>query len=235
MNYTAEQRMTRLAQFIFESDAIEGIEDDMAVLTGQLAKQKKNGHVGAMLLLERIVQARGLITEELTRKIQGLITAEQHLKPGGPRLPRRYIGRYRPEGTSVVVGGRVCIPSQFVPTVMAELLARVIRWQQNAWFPEQDYNIRCVADFHFSFEIINPFVDGNGRTGRALAYYLMRWADLNPIVFTNHDKRALYYPCFKNPDDSSLMQRYFFGKMTRDHQTDDATDEIADWQNEGGR
>ena len=239
MKKLIDETVIDLAEFICESDAIENIQDDRDLVIEQIETCKKDGHVGAMLMLEELAQSSlnqgGHTTDELICKLQGLITAEQHLKPGGPCLNPKYIGRYRPEYVSVTVGGRLCLSSSLVPAEMAKLLGGINLWQLSSWFQEQDYNIRRIADFHFRFEIIHPFADGNGRTGRALAYYLMQWAGLKPIIFTNNDKLELYYPCFRNPDDPSLMQRYFLIKMGRDPDAEVTADKTADWYNEGGQ
>ena len=103
----AERRF--LAEFIYESDLIENIRDDIDLLERQITEGKKDGHAGAMLLLESLAQSGNggsLVDKEFVCQIQGLITAEQHLKPGGPELPRKWIGKYR--DVNVSVGGRKC-------------------------------------------------------------------------------------------------------------------------------
>ncbi len=209
--------INNLAEFICESDAIENLTDDPVLVTRQIKQGKKDGHVGAMLLLEQLVQsplnAGGYLTQELICKVQGLITAEQHLKPGGPKLEPEFVGCYRPEGVGVSVGGRRCLNSILVPDAMTKLLDQTKLWQDGSRFYEWGYNLNFIADFHFHFLIIHPFADGNGRTSRAMAYYLMRWAGLKPFIFTSKDKYETYYRCFSNPEDSSLMREYFLKKF----------------------
>lgn len=205
----AERKL--LAEFIRESDAIEGITDDPELLERQIADGKFDGHVGAMLLLETWARSETVrfIDEESIRRIQGLITAEQHLKPGGPKLPREWIGRYR--NISVSVGGRICPGYDLVPALMDTLLGEIHKWQKNVKSngPKRG-DICTVADLHFVFERIHPFADGNGRTGRALVWYLLRYAGIQPFIFTDHDKHETYHLCFEEP---VAMRRYFMKKM----------------------
>jgi Fic family protein len=62
--------------------------------------------------------------------------------------------------------------------------------------------IEKAAVVHHMYERIHPFPDGNGRSGRLLALFILRQAKVPPVLFTNWDKRETYYPCFseKPPD-----------------------------------
>ena len=199
-----------LARFIYESDAIEGIQDDIGLLERQIAEDKYDGHVGAMFLLETWTRNEtiGFVDKELICRIQGLITAEQHLKPGGPKLPDEFIGRYRT--VNVLVGGRKCPSHKLVPALMNILLEGIREWQKGVKNCKSGHNICAVAYFHFIFERIHPFADGNGRTGRALVWYLFKYAGIKPFIFTSCDKHETYYLCFEKPE---AMRGYFMRKM----------------------
>lgn len=199
-----------LAEFIYESDAIEGIQDDIKLLEEQIAEGKKDGHVGTMLLLGLLAKEGRdrLVDKGLICQVQGLITAEQHLKPGGPELPQKWIGKYR--RVDVWVGGRECMGPATVPRAIIDWIGDVCVRQGNARSQNLQTNIRNIADLHFRFERIHPFADGNGRTGRALVWYLFRCAGIKPFIFTNCDKHETYYLCFEEPE---AMRRYFMRKM----------------------
>ena len=176
-----------LAEFICESDAIEKIRDDLKLLEGQIAKGKYDGHVGAMLLLESLArnEVGCSVDKKLVCCIQGLITAEQHQKPGGRKLQREWVGRYRK--MDVWIDGRKCLDPESVPRAMDDLLQEIRQWQEIAKTQSLEENVRNVADFHFRFERIHPFADGNGRTGRALVWYIFKCADIGPLIFTKYD------------------------------------------------
>lgn len=213
-----------LAEFICESDAIEEIQNDPDVLMRQIQtgvhRMKKfghqgnwgKGHAGAMLMLESL--ARIPINQRLDQKlicdVQSLITIEQHKKPGGHKLPEKFVGQYRQ--VNVFVGGRKCPESELVPNLMEELLSGqcFVWWQQNAKSQSPKKNIAKIADFHHKFLIIHPFADGNGRTTRALTYFLLRAnPPYRPFIFTSADKRETYYRCFDDPTDSTAMRPIF--------------------------
>lgn len=71
-------------------------------------------------------------------------------------------------------------------------------------------NVKRIADFHFDFEAIHPFADGNGRTGRALAYYMLRYARIEPFIFGEYDKSETYYLACK---DKEKMREYFYVRV----------------------
>ena len=130
-----------------------------------------------------------------------------------PRLLPKHVGQYRDCWVGVK-GGKYFFPDpEVVPALMNSLIDRIVWWQDNSRFQAWDQNVRAIARFHLDFEAVHPFADGNGRTGRALVYYLMRWAMLKPFIFTSMDKSELYYPCFIDPANVRPIEEYFFTKM----------------------
>lgn len=193
-----------LANFIIESDAIEGIRADPVLVKTQLEECVDKGHVGALLLLETLAQNKEIIRKNVICKIQGLITAEQHTKPGGPKLRPEYIGQYRL--VNVSIGGKMAPPPALVPSLMQSWVSRLAAWQKINLDNPTAESLRSIAKFHYEYEQIHPFVDGNGRSGRALAYYLLRYCGIAPFIFSNSDKHQTYYRCFDEP---GAMCRYF--------------------------
>ena len=197
--------MNFLARFIIESDAIESIEDNPRLVASQLEKRLNAGHVGSLLFLEDLAKEENkVLTKDIICKVQGLITREQHTKPGGPLLPPEWIAKYRP--VNVRIGGRLAPSYADVSALMMALVARITRWQKQGSFQQNISNLLQIARFHFEYEQIHPFADGNGRSGRAIVYYLMRYCDLNPFIFTAADRLETYYRCFQDPE---AMCRYF--------------------------
>ena len=193
-----------LARFIIESDAIESINDNPDLVKTQLNKNSTKGHVGALLLVEDMARKKEkVLTEGMVREVQRLITSEQHTKEGGPFIPLEYIGSYRTVG--VRVGGRIAPPPTSVPALMMNWAARVETWQKNS-YQQNITNLLKIARFHFEYEHIHPFADGNGRSGRAVVYYLMRYCELEPFIFTAADRFDTYYRCFQDPE---AMCQYF--------------------------
>ncbi|MDO8669302.1 MAG: Fic family protein [Candidatus Buchananbacteria bacterium] len=192
-----------LIRFIVESDAIEGVQADPKLVSKQLEQRQTDGHVGAILLLDSLAKNKQPLTPEIIQQVQGLITAEQHTKPGGEELEPENIGQYRLGW--VKIGGRICPSPQEVPALMEAWLSQVNAWQKNG-NSSFEKKLGQIAKLHWDYEFIHPFADGNGRSGRAIVYYLMLYGGLKPFIFTADNRFATYYPAFRSPKD---MQWYF--------------------------
>lgn len=101
-------------------------------------------------------------------------------------------GRYRSGGVGVMQGEQVihmAPPAKRVPELMADLLD----WLATC----EEHPLIAGAVFHYEFEFIHPFADGNGRLGRLWqTLILSRWrpvlADL-PVESLVHAHQADYY------------------------------------------
>lgn len=204
-----EKLVKFLTNFIVESDAIENITANPNLVLSQLKRRLKKGYVGALLYLESLVHRKdGFLTKGIICRVQGLITAEQHTKPGGPTLNLEWIGAYRM--VNVSIGGKIAPLPIYIPALMKEWIISVALWQKEYRAFTKGENLSQIAFFHFDYEHIHPFVDGNGRSGRAIVYYLMRHCGMNPFVFTSYDKYETYYRCFNKPEE---MYKYFRSKF----------------------
>lgn len=101
-------------------------------------------------------------------------------------------GVFRSKGVGVYAGADLIhagTPPQYVPDLMRELFA---------WLKESKLHPlikSCI--FHYEFEFIHPFADGNGRTGRLWhTLVLAKWKKFflwTPIETIIHEKQDNYY------------------------------------------
>lgn len=70
------------------------------------------------------------------------------------------------------------LPSQ-VPEAMTELLN---------WYHAQDISLETLAEFHARYEIIHPFQDGNGRTGRIILFRECLRHDISPFIIEDANR-----------------------------------------------
>ena len=206
-----------LTRFIVESDAIERISNDYDLIQEQIRCESHLDHVGAILMLRRTADHGGLLTEEVIKQVQRLITIEQHLK-GQPKLSGDQLGAWRIRDLAILDYSRVegvRVPKKIgthwrdLQIEMNNLINDIWHWQKNHGPVDRaDAKVKFIARIHHRYERTHPFADGNGRSGRAIVYFLFRFAKLEPLVFTHQDKERNYYPCFESKD-AELMEKYF--------------------------
>jgi Fic family protein len=101
-------------------------------------------------------------------------------------------GRYRSGGVGIFRGKELvhmAPPAKRVPQLMADLLD----WLRNT--SEHPLVASCI--FHYEFEFIHPFADGNGRMGRLWQTLILRqWKPLLaylPVETVIHTRQEDYY------------------------------------------
>lgn len=199
------QELLFQTKFIYESNLIENIDTPFNEIWIEWTKNPPKGHVGALAHANSNAFHKKHLTELMICTWQDLIIREQNSVTTNTSkiLLEIEIGRYRTG--KVWVGGRLCIPPQAVPICMKQLVEEVNNFQKNPPNSNEDI-IQGIADFHFEFLWIHPFADGNGRTSRILAWYLFKFFELKPFIFTSADKHETYYKAFEG------MREYFMQK-----------------------
>ena len=137
---------------IIDGDAFPGRERDTLEV---------KHYFQALELMGIWVDDKFQVTEERIRKLHAILYSGKHTRP----TPYR-------DGQNVIrdrQGGIVYLPpeAQDVPTLMKEL----VDWIQ---VNERGLPIPVIAGIaHYQFVTIHPFYDGNGRTARALATWIL--------------------------------------------------------------
>ncbi len=111
------------------------------------------------------------------------------------------IGEYK-KRTNTVGGLTVANPSE-VADKMKELLS---------WYNMQnEVTIDTLAEFHAKYELIHPFQDGNGRTGRIILFKECLEHDIMPFIIHN-ENRIKYVASLREAQvtgDSSKLAKHF--------------------------
>ena len=131
-----------------------------------------NGH---FLMFNKMIQTFG---EPLT---QDLIKAFHYeLKAGvfEDRANGYAIGDYKTRRNTV--GGLVVADPEEVTDRMQDLLS----WYHNL----DEVTIDDLAVFHAKYELIHPFQDGNGRTGRMIIFREALKHDVTPFIIRNENR-----------------------------------------------
>lgn len=170
-----------LIEFLVESNAIENI-----FIAPEVFRKEFNGvstgNIHAYNSVRACHTAIDLAHTQLEEKTIELL----HFLQMQNILDREYVGEFRK--VPVWVGGHECLDFKKIP----KELKQFIKLFEKQRLPE--------LHLHYQFEIIHPFIDGNGRVGRLL--YLMdlvrRNMPIKPILTRFDNNRFKYYKAIEN-------------------------------------
>jgi Fic family protein len=167
---------------------IEGNTLDEERITALIEGKRVLGKV------DEIAEANGAIA--LYKEIESLNYKDQnHLLQSHKILMRELLtkaGNYRT--SDVGVGGKdgvvhVAPPSNNIPQLMNSLF----NWLEST----KEHPLIVSSVFHYEFEFIHPFIDGNGRMGRfwqsLILYHWNQYFSIIPIESIIRDKQHEYY------------------------------------------
>lgn len=183
----AEIALAEMPEAVHQSNAIENstltLEDTERIVAGALPSASHD--------LREVFEASNLarVTTDLLRSPEPL-TSEVILRWHRDLLTGirdDAAGRFRRDGEGVRVGTHLGANPSFVTELVEQSLARY-----RTGPPESA--LERIAWFHCEFEVIHPFVDGNGRIGRVLINHQLLRVGLPPVIVRARSRHAEYYP-----------------------------------------
>jgi Fic family protein len=204
-------RREALIRVTHASTSVEGnpltIEEVSELAQGRkvtATRKAKQEVLNYLNILENIdkYQDNGKITEKSILKIHKDITKNTLENPF-------YEGKYR--NTRVYVGNRVTGEVIFVPPISEEvpdLMKRFVGWF-NSENSQKLHPVLIAGISHYELVRIHPFVDGNGRTARAVATLILNLKEFDIKRFFALDDyydsdRMAYYNALKSVDQKTL-------------------------------
>lgn len=173
---------------IHSSLAIEHNSLSLDQVTAILDGKRVLGNPNEIREVQNAYQAYELMLKLNPNSVEDLLTAHRLMMRG---LVSEN-GRFRSGGVGVFDGDKLihmAPPAQFVPQQIQELFS---------WYTESEMHpLIKSAIFHYEFEFIHPFQDGNGRMGRMWHILLLgQWKELFfwlPIEELIQSRQKEYY------------------------------------------
>ncbi|OGM09877.1 hypothetical protein A2159_02120 [Candidatus Woesebacteria bacterium RBG_13_34_9] len=188
-----------LIQMIDEAEVPESVYNSNAIENSTLTLKETEKillelEVSRNISLREVFEAKNLARvmeyirnkspEELTRET--ILLLHQMLLTN---INDEIAGSFRKEGEYVRVKTFIALPPEHIESEIGEIITDYSSDQET-------YFIDKIAKFHLAFEILHPFVDGNGRIGRVLINYQLYRLGFPNVIIRDKEKEY-YYKAFK--------------------------------------
>jgi fic family protein len=135
--------------------------------------------------------AEEILTEEIIKKLHFILKSSTK----DESLSWFKVGEYKESPN--VVGGKETTAPKDVQKSMAELL--------RGYNKKKDIGFEDIVSFHYSFEKIHPFQDGNGRVGRLIAFKECLRHNIIPFIIEDVKKYFYYRGLDKFEDERGYL------------------------------
>lgn len=154
--------------------------------TNTIGASKESVNVDDIIETTNHFRCIDLIIDKATAKLTESFIKQLHflLKSGTSDSSKDWfnVGEYK-KLPNEVGGNETCPPKQ-VATKMKELLSNYHSIEKKTF--------EDIVDFHYQFEIIHPFQDGNGRVGRLILFKECLANNIVPFII-DEDLKLFYY------------------------------------------
>ena len=195
LNSSPQLRKQNRIKTIAGTLAIEGNQLTEEQITAIIEGQRVLGSVRELAEVAGAISAYDALPELQPHKINDLLKAH-NLMMSGILLDA---GKFRNKAVGIHKGNKVhhiAPPAHQVSGLMADL----VNWLKKS----QDHPLITSSVFHYEFEFIHPFTDGNGRLGRLWqTLILSKWHPLFlalPLESIIKDNQQKYYQALEQAD-----------------------------------
>lgn len=205
--------------------AIEGNTLDLEQVSAIIEGKPVKGSKREIAEVRGAIKAYELLAQYQTYSMDNLLDAHQKMM----QETLADAGQFRCGAVGIAKGDRtihIAPQANRVATLMTDLLS----WLEHT----DEHPLICGCVFHYEFEFIHPFSDGNGRIGRLWQTLILgKWRDIFyslPIenAVKNHQKE--YYKALSTADDKaecSVFIEFMLGIiLTNIHNTDPVSDPV---------
>jgi len=196
-----------IPESVYNSNAIE----NSTLTLPETEKILLEMEVGRNVSLREVFEAKNLarVMEYLRNKEKGIVLNTDLILT----LHQMFIGnindsiagKFRQKNEYVRVGNYIATPPEHIESRIHSLL--------NEYFSDNvSYFLDKIVKFHLEFELIHPFVDGNGRIGRTILNFQLIQYNLPPITIRGKEKSAyhLAFIAYQNNKNTIKMEKIIY-------------------------
>lgn len=184
-----------LPELVFNSNAIENstltLDETEQILEYQILPP--NSSQREVFEAINLGKVNAYLTAKLAKKTP--LTKDLILMVHGTLLSHindDFAGCFRKTKEYVRVGKHIAPSPEKLPGLLDNLMAD--------FADESEHPLDRIILFHLAFEYIHPFLDGNGRVGRALLNFQLKTIGYPPMIIRNKEKKD-YYKALQSYDD----------------------------------
>lgn len=192
-----------IPESVYNSNAIENSTLTLAETEKILLEMELSRHVS----LREVFEAKNLarVMQYLQGKTESInlnqdLILSLHLMLLG-NIDDQIAGKFRQKNEFVRVGTYIASAPEHI---ISEIESLLVEYSSDI----TSFVIDKIAKFHLAFEMIHPFVDGNGRIGRVLLNYQLQQSGLPVITIRNKEKSTYHsaFVAFENKKDTKIME-----------------------------
>ena len=199
-----------IPESVYNSNAIE----NSTLTLPETEKILLEMEIGRNVSLREVFEAKNLarVMEYLRNKEKGIVLNTDLILT----LHQMFIGnindaiagKFRQKNEYVRVGNYIATPPEHLESRIQSILDEYLS-------DNVSYFLDKIAKFHLEFELIHPFVDGNGRIGRTILNFQLAQYNLPPVTIRGKEKSAyhLAFVTYQNNKNTIKMEKIIFSSV----------------------
>ena len=199
-----------IPESVYNSNAIE----NSTLTLPETEKILLEMEIGRNVSLREVFEAKNLarVMDYLRHKEKGIVLDTELILT----LHQMFIGnindaiagKFRQKNEYVRVGNYIATPPEHLESRIQSILDEYLS-------DNVSYFLDKIAKFHLEFELIHPFVDGNGRIGRTILNFQLAQYNLPPVTIRGKEKSAyhLAFVTYQNNKNTIKMEKIIFSSV----------------------
>lgn len=199
-----------IPESVYNSNAIENstltlAETEKILLEMEVSRDVSLREVFEAKNLARVMEYLRLKGRSLQLDVDFILTLHQMFIGN---IDDSIAGKFRQKNEYVRIGNYIATPPEHVESRIHSLIDEYLT-------DSLSYFLEKIVKFHLEFELIHPFVDGNGRIGRTILNFQLAQYNLPPITIRSKEKNSYHlgFIDYQNTKSTKKMEKIIYLAM----------------------